>query len=507
MTTTTTDAPPFRGLSAPFLDALDILANAPEGAWWRDVLAHPDLILAVRRESLNVYYRGASLFRVGFRQGGLVPETHVKYLVRQQQTLATLDKAGSFVLDPGAVLWNAYAGPQTLAEMMGAAATLVGPEKAGLHPLIQVSSNVIDVEIALAGEPEGGTAANSDAADESELATSEPASSAPSAKPPQARQDRIDVASLETRGHPSEAWLVFHEAKHFSNPALRAAPKKRPPVLGQLDRYQGSLHKNWSSLTSSYPRVCRALLRLDALRRRVRADHPAWIGQPQPALDPVIRQVAEGTRKLNLEFTPRLVVFGFDADQRDGAWAALRQRLEHEHGATIYAVGKPQGVKATPAFRTPQKVLDVTAAELAKVAAMKNAPPPPSHIAMPANAPAAVVLLFVHEAGRSTLPVYLCNVGPAPLTDVAVTGGSIAAAPLSPTWTDKLDEHEATVPAGTGTLIGEHRPLWDGDDLVFYSVQFTDQDGKRHRVEAGLNKVPHPPQWVKLSPVKPRGAS
>ncbi len=454
----------------------------------------------MRRESLNVYYRGASLFRVGFRQGQPVPETHVKYLVRQQQTLATLDKAGSFVLDPAAALWKAYAGPQTLTEMIGAATTLVGPEKAGLHPLIQVSPNVVDVEIALAGEPEGGTAADTD---EVAVAASEPASAPAGMKPLPPRQDRIDAASLETRGHPGEAWLVFHEAKHFSNPALRAAPKKQPAVVGQLNRYQGSLHKNWKSLTSSYPHVCRALLRLDALRRRVRADHPAWTDRPQPALDPVIREVAEGTRKLNLELTPRLVVFGFDADQRDGAWADLRQRLEQEHGATVYAVGKPQGVKATPAFRTPQKVLDATAAELAKEAAKKNAPPPPSSLAVPPGAPAEIILLFVHEAGRSTLPVYLCNAGPAPLTDVVVTGGSIAADPLSPTWRDKLAEHDATVPAGTGALIGEHHPMRDGDDLVFYSVQFTGQDGTRHRVEASLNKVPLPQRWVKLTPIKP----
>ena len=505
--TTMTDVPPFRGLSDPFLKALDDLVDQPQGQWWRDVLAHPDLILAVRRESLNVYYRGASLFRVGFRHGQSVPDTHVKYLVRQKQALATLSDAGTFGIDPAALVWQAYAGPQTLAEMMAAAAALVGPEKAGLHPLIQVSPNIIDVEVALAGEPEGGTVADPDAADESAAEARVPVLDALSAKAPQARHDRIDVASLETRGHPSEAWLVFHEAKHFSNPALRAAPKKRPPVLGQIDRYQGSLHKNWSSLTSSYPRVCRALLRLDAARRRVRADHPAWVDRPQPTLDPVIREVAEGTRKLNLELTPRLVVFGFDADQRDGAWATLRQRLEQEYGATVYAVGKPQGVKATPAFRTPQKVLDATTAELAKAAAKKNAPPPPSSIAVPPDPPADVVLFFVHEAGRSTIPVYLCNAGPAALTEVVVTGGSLAADPLSPTWTEKLAEHGAIVPAGTGALIGEHRPLWDGDDLVFYSVRFTAQDGTRHRVEASLNKVPLPPPWVKLTPVKARGCT
>ena len=48
------------------------------------------------------------------------------------------------------------------------------------------------------------------------------------------------------------------------------------------------------------------------------------------------------------------------------------------------------------------------------------------------------------------------------------------------------------MPAVTAALIGEHRPLWDGDDLVFYSVQVTDRGGTRHHVEASLNKVPLP---------------
>ena len=158
-------------------------------------------------------------------------------------------------------------------------------------------------------------------------------------------------------------------------------------------------------------------------------------------------------------------------------------------------------MKATPAFRTPQKVLDATAAELAKEMVKKNAPPPPSSIAVLPTLPAEVILLFVHEAGRNTIPVYLCNAGPAALTEVVVTDGSLAANPLSPPWTDKLPEHDAIVPAGSGVLIGEHRPLWDGD-LVFYSVQFTGPDEVRHRVEASLNKVPLPQRLVKLAPVK-----
>lgn len=65
-------------------------------------------------------------------------------------------------------------------------------------------------------------------------------------------------------------------------------------------------------------------------------------------------------------------------------------------------------------------------------------------------------------------------------------------APSSLTWTDNLDQHVATVPASTGALIGKHRPLRDGGGLVFHSVQFTDQDGKQHMVEASLNKVSFP---------------
>jgi hypothetical protein len=38
----------------------------------------------VHKESLNVYHRGASIFRVDFRHGRPVPVTHAKYLVRQR---------------------------------------------------------------------------------------------------------------------------------------------------------------------------------------------------------------------------------------------------------------------------------------------------------------------------------------------------------------------------------------------------------------------------------------
>lgn len=46
-----------RKLDAEFLDALEALAAAPTPNWWQDVLRNDDLFIAVRRNSLNVYYR------------------------------------------------------------------------------------------------------------------------------------------------------------------------------------------------------------------------------------------------------------------------------------------------------------------------------------------------------------------------------------------------------------------------------------------------------------------
>ncbi len=124
-----------------------------------------------------------------------------------------------------------------------------------------------------------------------------------------------------------------------------------------MERYKASLQQNEVALRESYPFICRALVRLDALRRRVRATDPAWSNRPQPTLDSIIAEVAAGTRGLVIEPVPRLIVFGFDADQRDGAWTTLRQRLEQEHGTLVYAVGNPRGVRVTSAFQPSKEVL------------------------------------------------------------------------------------------------------------------------------------------------------
>lgn len=337
-------AAPYRSLGDTFLAALEALAQAPHGGWWADVLADPDLLLAVRNRSLNVYYRGASLFRITPLSEGIGAETHRKYLVRQRQAMTGLAADGSFGLDPSAAVWTRYEGPATLAEMKRAATPLAGLEKTGVHALVQASPNVVDVEVSLTGAPPD-TAAELDGA-QAEVDAALPSLDAAAGVSP-ARQDRLDVASVEERGVSGEAWLVFHEAKLATNPALRS--KSTPAIVGQVERYRATLKHEADRLATSYPALCRDLVRLDAMRRTVRLARGLDV-TALPQRDPLVAEVASGARQLRVDSEPRLVLFGFDADQKDGAVRSITESLKTKYNLRVYAVGKPTG-RTAAAFR------------------------------------------------------------------------------------------------------------------------------------------------------------
>ncbi|WP_244480633.1 hypothetical protein [Methylobacterium sp. Leaf399] len=333
----------FRALSPGFLDALEALAERP--GWWQDVLAHPDLILAVRREAVNFYYRGASIFRVTFPNGTVTAETHAKYLLRQRQTTVRLDPTGAFGIDPATAISTSYAGPTTLTEMLRAATALSGLEKTGLHRLLRHAPNVIDVEIALTSSIADSADTDGEDASGALLDSTVPISVSRS-------PDRLDVASLEERAEPGEAWLVFHEAKIAANPELRAAPSGQPAIVAQVSRYTTTLTREADHLASGYQLLCRDLIRLDALRQRVQraagvSEADLW------RRDPLVAEVAEGARRLRVDPRPRLVVFGFDADQRDGIFGTHLKRLQAEpFSLAVRAIGNP-GAGTSNAFRRP----------------------------------------------------------------------------------------------------------------------------------------------------------
>lgn len=326
-----TDSDSSHGVSDAFLDHLDQLARQDGGSWWRDVLKRDDVFLAVRRNSLNVYYRGGSIFRIDDRGDGTAsPKTHVKYLIRQQQALAELVD-GEF--RPNGIGWTHYAGQKTLRDMVRAASDLAGAEKTGLHPLIMGSSVVIDVEIAL-GRAQDNEITESMADGTASLANRS--------------LDRLDVATLERQG--TDIAVVFHEAKHFTNTALRAR-SGAPAVIGQLRRYRSTLSHHTPALIARYQASCRAILRLNAMRRHVRAETGAGVPLSR---DPLVQEVATGNTVLTIDPNPRLIIFGFDADQKKGQLKTILSALETaDPSLAVYAAGDPSS--AGGAFRPPTK--------------------------------------------------------------------------------------------------------------------------------------------------------
>ncbi len=315
---------PHRYLDLSFLNALDALANSSaDGSWWRDVLRRDDLVIAVRRNSLNVYFRGASIFRVDWNEREVTPLTHAKYLVRQTQSYVSLAK-GQFTF-PSDPVWKRYDGERTLQEMMRAAAAFAGSEKSGLHPLLTGDRRVIDVEIAL-------TRAQGDFRDPSQPLPSD-------ADETKRRQDRLDAAvvSQTSNGNPA---IVFYEAKHFSNPALRATGETAAAVVNQMEDYRTAIAAYEESLATGYVEVAKALVSIAEMRNAV--------GNLR-AVDPLISQIAAGALPfINPE--PRLLIFGFDKAQRDDpAWGKHLRKLEDKLPGRVRAIGNP--TRQTVAFR------------------------------------------------------------------------------------------------------------------------------------------------------------
>jgi hypothetical protein len=295
-----------RKIDPGFIDALEKLATSLEPNWWQDVLADNDLFIAVRRNSLNVYYRGASIFRIDWNGSRVTPSTHAKYLVRQAQTYVPL-LDGQFLHPASTLTWDRYEGVETLRQMMRSALPFAGPEKSGLHPLLVGDPAIIDTEIALSREvmEEGDTQ----------------------------RQDRLDAAVI--RNTVAGLEIVFCEAKHFTNPALRANGGNLPAVFKQIEDYEKALGRYAQSLANGYVEVAKAFVRINKMRGLVR-------NGDAPKLHEAIRLIAENGIPPVIDTKPHLLIFGFDKAQRDDpAWKAHLKRLEDRLIGRVRAIGNP----------------------------------------------------------------------------------------------------------------------------------------------------------------------
>lgn len=283
-------------LSQAFIEVLR--QEADRESWWRDVLADPNLVVATRGRSLNVYWKGQSLFRASLIGGALVVTTHEKFLLDPAldgqvplRTDGTFDIAA--LLQKG--FMGRYEGKDTLRKMKSAAGVFADAEKAGCHEVAIRNPNVIDVEVAFPGK----------------YVFDGKETTAP----------RVDLAAVEADG--PDARLVFWEAKTYDNGELRALDEETPAkVCGQVERYRQILAQYRQTVEESYARVAGNLVAFKAM---------GWARPLSNAIEAVGK--GEATLRLHDEPAVGLVVFGFDAGQRDEKrWVGHRGKLQERIG-------------------------------------------------------------------------------------------------------------------------------------------------------------------------------
>ncbi|GGF74621.1 hypothetical protein GCM10007301_38100 [Azorhizobium oxalatiphilum] len=283
------------------MDALGELAK--QEGWWRDVLLDTSLIIGVRDDYLNVYWRGQSLFKVEMKRGQIVASTHPKYLLDPDLSgQVSLDpETGTFGLSAQNALIQTYQPGETLGKLKRAANLFASEEKRGVQAIATSNANVVDVEIAF------------------------PAGTSGQSVP------RIDIASFDEVGN--DVKLVFWEAKVLGNPELRVKGEKN--VVKQIGAYVGLLSEHAADIVSSYTMIAGNLTAFCEMSGGVRRVASS------------IEKVAKGTELTLAEPADvKLLVFGFNADQRDGLWRRLLEELEGELPAgSIIARGDAAGIK------------------------------------------------------------------------------------------------------------------------------------------------------------------
>lgn len=86
-----------------------------------------------------------------------------------------------------------------------------------------------------------------------------------------------------------------------------------PKVLKQIKKYEETLKGNETEIIKSYKIVCKNLQELNLIK---------------PQNDDFIKRVSEG-ENISIDYFPKLIIFGFDQDQRDGVnWKNHHETLK-----------------------------------------------------------------------------------------------------------------------------------------------------------------------------------
>ena len=267
-----------RGLDDAFVELLN--KEYDKDGWWRGLVDDPQTFFAIRNGYVNVYYRGCSLLR--WDAGAPTWKIHYKYLLRPEIEAPYVNVGGGKPILPDDTKGFFIENIEDLKLIKKAVAPYAGREKTGVHEIILANENILDVEVA-------------------------------------SDHDRIDFVALQKTDRGID--LVFFEAKHFSDSRLRGEVGKQPEVVEQVERYRCMLREEREAIRDSYWRVCKNLTELRGLAELYPKRHAMM-------KDVVVRQ-----QSLFINENPRLIVFGFDQDQKDGSvWKPHRQKLQEAIG-------------------------------------------------------------------------------------------------------------------------------------------------------------------------------
>lgn len=287
-----------RGLQPKAWATLEQLAADPDGNWWTDLLdtwspsgpavRSRQLRLALRDDYFNLYRKGQSVARVSFDSSGRPSvHVHVKYVFE-----GSTDQ-GYARLSEGVVTYSPsgrsepYAGASTLRAWIARAAVWETPEKAHVDQLVSDNLGVIDLEMGLPAADQQATAL------------------------------RIDVVALEPAS--CGARVVFWEAKRITDGRIRSR-SARPEVMDQIEAYTRyfAVPERVAIVTDAYRETCRALRHF---RDMASARAPLHLGE-------LVSAVASGEIRLDLDPTPRLVVFGTQDQIAGRDWRSHEAKLK-----------------------------------------------------------------------------------------------------------------------------------------------------------------------------------
>jgi hypothetical protein len=243
-----------------FIDALNTL-YVNKNSFWYKMVHDKELFIAIRKEYLNVYFRGQSICKLEFKKGikGL---THKKYLgVDKPEYFSSLN---GIVSNPESII-KSLADIDLIKENVK---KHIGKEKDKSYLEIMSSEKcIIDVEVALV-----------------RCLVEQPV------KKSEYEVSSIDYVAVETSDE--ELTLVFYEAKHYANSEIRS--KKTPKVFGQITRYEAALNLHEEEIVKSYTLVIQNLREL----------HILSCGKLLNTILPVNR--------IRIDYKPRLIVFGVE---------------------------------------------------------------------------------------------------------------------------------------------------------------------------------------------------